>query len=52
MGRVTEHTAARQAAPPHPQLSLQRRAPSTLRRHLTRAAARLAILFVANLAVR
>jgi exopolysaccharide biosynthesis polyprenyl glycosylphosphotransferase len=35
---------------PHPQLTLQRRAPSTLRRHLARAAARFAVLLIADLA--
>jgi exopolysaccharide biosynthesis polyprenyl glycosylphosphotransferase len=34
---------------PHPQLSLQRRAPSTLRRHLARAAGRFAVLLTADL---
>ena len=34
----------------HPQLTLQRRAPSTLRRHLARAAARFAVLLIADLA--
>ena len=35
---------------PHARLSLQRRAPSTLRRHLARAAGRFAVLLVADLA--
>jgi len=34
----------------HPRLSLQRRAPSTLRRHLARAAGRFAVLLTADLA--
>jgi len=34
----------------HPRLSLQRRAPSTLRRHLALAAARFAVLLLADLA--
>ncbi len=34
----------------HPQLTLQRRAPSTLRRHLARAALRLGVLLAADLA--
>ena len=34
----------------HPRLSLQRRAPSTLRRHLERAAGRFAVLLTADLA--
>ncbi|MGH7701375.1 MAG: exopolysaccharide biosynthesis polyprenyl glycosylphosphotransferase [Gemmatimonadales bacterium] len=38
------------AALPHPRLSLQRRAPRTLRRHLGRAALRFAILLTADLA--
>ena len=35
---------------PHPRLSLQRRAPSTLRRHLARAVGRFAVLLTADLA--
>jgi exopolysaccharide biosynthesis polyprenyl glycosylphosphotransferase len=34
----------------HPRLSLQRRAPSTLRRHLARAVGRFAVLLIADLA--
>jgi len=34
----------------HPRLSLQRRAPSTLRRHLARAVGRFAVLLTADLA--
>ncbi len=34
---------------PHPRLSLQRRAPSTLRRHLARAVGRFAVLLTADL---
>ena len=34
----------------HPRLSLQRRAPSTLRRHLARATGRFAVLLIADLA--
>ncbi len=33
----------------HPRLSLQRRAPSTLRRHLARAVGRFAVLLTADL---
>ena len=42
------HSAPRQV--PHPRLSLQRRAPSTLRRHLARAVGRFAVLLIADLA--
>jgi len=41
------HYAPRQV--PHPRLSLQRRAPSTLRRHLARAVGRFAVLLTADL---
>ncbi len=41
------HYAPRQV--PHPRLSLQRRAPSTLRRHLARAVGRFAVLLIADL---
>lgn len=55
---VIRHGSARPAEPPyyaprpvqHPRLSLQRRAPSTLRRHVARAAGRLAVLLTADLA--
>jgi exopolysaccharide biosynthesis polyprenyl glycosylphosphotransferase len=55
---VIRHGSARPAEPPlyaprpvpHPRLSLQRHAPSTLRRHLARAAGRFAVLLTADLA--
>jgi len=48
--RVAEPQHYLSRPPQHPQLSLQRRAPSTLRRHLARAAGRFAVLLTADLA--